>query len=39
MLIETIVIKTKYKEFVKHKKSELKIDNKFSQRSEEVREY
>lgn len=36
MLTETIIIKTKYKEFVKHKKSELKIDYKFSQRSEEM---
>lgn len=39
MLIEAIIIKTEYKEFVKYKKSKLKIDNKFSQRSEEVWKY
>lgn len=36
MLIETIVIKTEYKEFVKYKKSELKIDRQLSERSEEM---
>lgn len=39
MLIETIVIKTEYKEFVKYKKSELKIDRQLSERSEEMWKY